>query len=75
MKRDIFIAITCLANLWTLGQSDPHVDISSGKIIGSYLSSSSGRNFLAFRGVPYAKPPTGELRFRVKLPSTEIPMK
>jgi acetylcholinesterase len=75
MKPNILIAIVCLANLWTFGQSDPHIEISSGKIKGSYLSSSSGRNFLAFRGVPYAKPPTGELRLRVKFSLIEISIK
>lgn len=37
-----------------------------GQLRGSYLLSQSGRSFRAFRAIPYAKPPTGELRFKVK---------
>ena len=44
----------------------PVVTIPSlGKVIGTFLSSSNGRKYSAFRGIPYAKPPIGELRFKV----------
>ena len=44
----------------------PVVTIPSlGKVIGSFSSSSNGRKYSAFRGIPYAKPPIGELRFKV----------
>jgi len=46
--------------------NEPIVTIPSlGKVIGSFSSSSNGRNYSAFRGIPYAKPPIGELRFKV----------
>lgn len=37
-----------------------------GRISGSQLSSVSGRKFHAFRAIPYARPPVGELRFQVR---------
>lgn len=36
------------------------------KIVGRYLTSDSGRGIRAFMGVPYAEPPLGNLRFKVK---------
>lgn len=37
-----------------------------GKLVGRYLTSDSGRGIRAFMGVPYAEPPIGELRFKVR---------
>lgn len=42
------------------------VQIKSGKIRGKLMPSFDGkRNFFGFRGIPYAKPPLAELRFKV----------
>lgn len=42
------------------------VTLSNGsKLIGRYLRSHSGRSIKAFTAIPYAKPPTGQLRFNV----------
>jgi len=38
---------------------------SLGQVRGSLMNSVGGRQFLAFRGIPYAKPPIGNLRFKV----------
>ncbi len=44
----------------------PLVTIPSlGQVRGSHMTSAGGRQFFAFRGVPYAKPPIGNLRFKV----------
>lgn len=40
--------------------------LNQGKIIGSFLKSREGRVFKAYQGIPYAKPPVGDLRFKVK---------
>ncbi|XP_049937818.1 venom carboxylesterase-6-like isoform X1 [Schistocerca serialis cubense] len=42
----------------------PVVHVEQGALRGVTLRSSSGRPFFAFRGVPYARPPVGKLRFQ-----------
>lgn len=37
-----------------------------GTVVGRYLVSHDGRGIRAFMGVPYADPPVGELRFKVR---------
>jgi len=41
------------------------VQLDQGKLTGSSLKSRNGREFKAFQGIPYAKSPTGDLRFKV----------
>lgn len=44
--------------------SDLVITTALGKIRGTILPSQAGRNFYAFRGIPYAKAPVDSLRFR-----------
>lgn len=37
-----------------------------GILVGSYIDTANGNQIRAFRGIPYAKPPVGHLRFRVR---------
>lgn len=46
--------------------SAPIVEIRHGKLKGSVLKSYNGRDYHAFKGVPYAKPTSGLLRFKVR---------
>lgn len=50
----------------------PRTDTENGPVIGTYEKSYTGFDFLSFRGIPYAKPPTGENRFKVCEPNKLI---
>lgn len=42
------------------------MDLPSGTIQGAQLKTDRGLDFYAYRGVPYAAAPVGDLRFRVR---------
>lgn len=44
----------------------PIVTISQGKLQGLVFRSFSDIEYYAYRRIPYAKPPIGELRFKVR---------
>jgi hypothetical protein len=46
-------------------ESEAMVTIRNGQILGSFMTSASGRQFLAFQGIFYAEAPTGDRRFKV----------
>lgn len=41
------------------------VEIGDGPLRGKTMTTKTGRDFDAFLGIPYAKPPVGDLRFEV----------
>ena len=41
------------------------INTKLGPIEGKVLTTALGRNVHAFRGIPFAKPPVGRLRFKV----------
>lgn len=41
------------------------IELSEGVLSGVQEKLPNGENFYAFRGVPYAQPPVGNLRFKV----------
>jgi len=45
--------------------NEPITTTPLGRIVGSLMYSASGRRFQSFRGIPYALPPVGKLRFKV----------
>ena len=47
-------------------QELPEVVTHQGLLKGTTQTSFRGKEFLAFLGIPYAKPPIGKLRFKVK---------
>lgn len=46
---------------------NPVIEISDGKLRGTVLKNLDEEEIYAFLGIPYAKPPVGELRFKVSL--------
>lgn len=50
----------------------PTVEISEGQLRGKFLEDLDGNKFYAFLGVPYAKPPVGDLRFKVRYPTISV---
>lgn len=51
--------------------SAPRVTLSLGEVEGFTAETVSGRTYYAFEGVPYARPPVGKYRFKVKLKQVE----
>ena len=49
----------------TLGE-DITVNLNKGKLRGARLDYDFGQYYYAFKGIPYARPPVKELRFKVK---------
>lgn len=45
--------------------SEATVIIEQGELRGKICKDYNGRTFYSFQGIPYAKPPVGDLRFKV----------
>lgn len=43
------------------------VDTNYGPVRGLKRTSVAGDQYFSFRGIPYAQPPIGELRFKVRV--------
>ncbi|XP_049828979.1 venom carboxylesterase-6-like [Schistocerca gregaria] len=70
-----FLGVPCLlCLLWAaagLAEDEPRptnapvVQIEQGKLVGTTMVSRKGKQFYAYLGIPYARPPVGKLRFQV----------
>lgn len=43
----------------------PVINTKYGTVVGSNELSRNNRSYMSFKGIPYAKPPIGDLRFKV----------
>ncbi|KAK9736741.1 Carboxylesterase family [Popillia japonica] len=63
-----FLLLGCLLHVHVRAQDadaeEPIVTTKYGRVRGTTLTTRNGESFLAFRGIPYAKPPIGSLRFK-----------
>ncbi|CAH1100290.1 unnamed protein product [Psylliodes chrysocephalus] len=48
--------------------AEPVVEVREGKLLGVTKNDRNGNKFYGFQGIPYAKPPVGELRFKAPQP-------
>ena len=70
--RSVAFAVTFAFAVWKMACSKQPaiiVDTAQGSVRGSKMKSKLGKKIFAFRGIPYAKPPLGELRFRRSEPA------
>ncbi|XP_067006683.2 juvenile hormone esterase [Anabrus simplex] len=62
------VAVLLLTVLAAVRANDPVVRTAQGQLRGSVLRTVDGRDIFSFRGVPFAKPPVGDLRFKAPVP-------
>ncbi|XP_049299506.1 juvenile hormone esterase isoform X1 [Anopheles funestus] len=58
---------------WMRNVDRVNVKVHQGTVSGVKEKLPNGNTFCAFRGIPYAKPPVGELRFRAPQPLERFP--
>jgi hypothetical protein len=60
------LAVTYAYREFWVTVDGPIVNISTGSVQSIVSKSREGRKYYEFLGIPYAKPPVGELRFEVR---------
>jgi hypothetical protein len=67
MLTKLLLICATLSTLKAVYSTERHkVCIEQGELEGTTLTSRNGRTFVAFQGIPYAEPPVGNLRFKVR---------
>ncbi|CAL4063675.1 unnamed protein product [Meganyctiphanes norvegica] len=65
----VLLAVVCIGRVSTdVATPPPLVEALQGPVSGIYEKSNQGRTFASYYGIPYAKPPVGELRFMAPVP-------
>jgi hypothetical protein len=80
VEKKVFVAVFCcaIAYYYTITQSEwidhggPTVSTKYGKLKGIKSVSRGGKEYFEFLGIPYAKPPTKNLRFEVCINYTSV---
>lgn len=57
-----FLLYFCVLEIYC---QSPEVEIPQGKLVGDTRTNVDDGGYYAFKSIPYAKPPLGELRFKV----------
>ena len=65
LKKICFTALLFSFLSFAVSLEDPVVETKYGTIIGSNVNISDGKVAHFFTGIPFAKPPVGNLRFEV----------
>ncbi|XP_037299218.1 LOW QUALITY PROTEIN: esterase E4 [Manduca sexta] len=60
-------ACYCSTNV-SVPKDNPIVTVKQGKVKGAVKSLPDGKTYYSFKGIPYAQPPVGNLRFQAPLP-------
>lgn len=66
----LFYSLFLFASIKCFVAQDVIVTVPLGRIRGTILQSRGGRDYYSFRGIRYAEPPVGELRWKPPLPVT-----
>jgi len=66
------ILVICTLLFGFVFGADEVLQLSQGKLTGSILKTRNGREIKTFQGIPYAKSPTGDLRFKVLIIQNNI---
>lgn len=69
LKLILIFGLLCQQKSFIEGRTSKELRVvlpNGSPILGRYLTSDSGKGIRAFMGIPYAEPPVGDLRFRVK---------
>lgn len=63
----LFVAVSAFPDAKAVAEMSPNppIPLPLGMVQGSTMKSRLGKIIFAFRGLPYAKPPVGALRFKV----------
>lgn len=61
------LGVICSTTAVSQNSPGPLVNTINGAVQGSYMLSRDGKKIRSFRGIPYAQPPVGDLRFKVRV--------
>lgn len=66
MKLVLFSLLITLWSHVVRSEKQPVVRTPLGEVAGYYMNTRGGRQISAFTAIPYAIPPVGDLRFKVR---------
>lgn len=68
LTKSVVLGIIVFMLAWKLNSSQSViVKTKLGRVKGSWMQTRLGKTIYAFRGIHYAEPPTGTLRFKVEI--------